>query len=101
MGRDGGISHADVAELHEDGARIIRRLESPLTIADVIVDAATGKELRAVQDASLFAGFTRRWIAATPSRMTRRGDAEAKLCGVGIVDQRRRERPADRGQRPD
>src|SRR5580693_570512 len=40
-----------VAELHEDGARIIRRLESPLTIADVIVDAATGKELRAVQDA--------------------------------------------------
>src|SRR5439155_17612250 len=37
---------SEVAELHEDGARIIRRLESPLTIADVIVDAATGRELR-------------------------------------------------------
>ena len=78
-----------VAELHEDGARIIRRLESPLTIADVIVDAATGKELRAVQDASLFAGFTRRWIAATPSRIPDAAMLEAKLCGVGIVDQRR------------
>ena len=80
-----------VAELHEDGARIIRRLESPLTIADVIVDAATGKELRAVQDASLFAGFTRRWIAATPSRIPDATMLEAKLCGVGIVDQRRRQ----------
>ena len=80
-----------VAELHEDGARIIRRLESPLTITDVIVDAATGKELRAVQDASLFAGFTRRWIAATPSRIPDAAMLEAKLCGVGIVDQRRRQ----------
>src|ERR1700751_2080229 len=80
-----------VAELHEDGARIIRRLESPLTIADVIVDAATGKELRAVQDASLFAGFTRRWIAATPSRIPDAAMLEAKLCGAGIVDQARRQ----------
>src|SRR5437763_4816759 len=79
-----------VAELHEDGARIIRRLESPLTIADVIVDAATGRELRAVQDASLFAGFTRRWIAATPSRIPDAAMLEAKLCGVGIVDPCRR-----------
>ena len=78
-----------VAELHEDGARIIRRLESTLTIADVIVDAARGKELRAVQDASLFAGFTRRWIAAAPSRIPDAAMLEAKLCGVGIVDQRR------------
>src|SRR5437762_6695042 len=68
-----------------------RRLESPLTIADVIVDAATGKELRAVQDASLFAGFTRRWIAATPSRIPDAAMLEAKLCGVGIIDQRRRQ----------
>ena len=80
-----------VAELHEDGARIIRRLESPLTIADVIVDAATGRELRAVQDASLFAGFTRRWIAATPSRIPDAAMLEAKLCGVGIIDRRRRQ----------
>src|SRR5580693_4624508 len=54
-----------IVERHEDGARITRLLESPLTITDVIVDAITGKELRAVQDASLFAGFTRRWVAAT------------------------------------
>src|SRR6476646_7032604 len=80
-----------VAELHEAGARIIRRLESPLTITDVIVDASTGKELRAVQGASLFAGFTRRWIAATPSRIPDAAMLEAKLCGVGIVDQRRRQ----------
>jgi hypothetical protein len=78
-----------VAERHEDGARITRRLESPLTITDVIVGAATGQELRAVQDASLFAGFTRRWIAATPSRIPDAAMLEAKLCGVGIVDQRR------------
>ncbi len=80
-----------VAERHEDGARITRRLESPLTITDVIVGAATGQELRAVQDASLFAGFTRRWIAVTPSRIPDAAMLEAKLCGVGIVDQRRRQ----------
>jgi hypothetical protein len=75
-----------VAERHEDGAGITRRLESPLTITDIVVDATTGKELRAVQDASLFAGFTRRWIAATSSRIPDAAMLEAKLCGVGIVD---------------
>ena len=78
-----------VLERDEDGARIIRRLEPPLTITDVVVDATTGKELRAVQDASLFAGFARRWIAATSSRIPDAAMLEAKLCGVGIVDQRR------------
>jgi hypothetical protein len=86
-----------VTERHEDGARITRRLESPLTITDVIVGAATGQELRAVQDASLFAGFARRWIAATPSRIPDAAMLEAQLCGVGIVDQRRRQLlPAER-----
>ena len=80
-----------VVERDEDGAKITRRLDSPLTITDVIVGAATGQELRAVQDASLFAGFTRRWIAATPSRIPDAAMLEAKLCGVGIVDQRRRQ----------
>jgi hypothetical protein len=80
-----------VAEGDEDGARITRRLESPLTITDVVVGAVTGKELRAVQDASLFAGFARRWIAATSSRIPDAAMLEAKLCGVGIVDQRRRQ----------
>jgi hypothetical protein len=85
------------AERHEDGARITRRLESPLTITDVIVAAATGRELRAVQDASLFAGFTRRWIAATSSRIPDAAMLEATLCGVGIIDQRRGQlRPAEK-----
>jgi hypothetical protein len=80
-----------VIERDEDGARITRRLESPLTVTDVVVDATTGQELRAVQDASLFAGFTRRWIAATARRIPDTAMLEAKLCGVGIVDQRRRQ----------
>src|SRR5689334_11126836 len=80
-----------VIERHEDGARITRRLESPLTITDVVVDAATGKELRAVQDASLFAGFTRRWISVVSGRIPDTAVLEAKLCGVGIVDQRLRQ----------
>ena len=80
-----------VVERHEDGARITRLLESPLTITDVIVDAVMGKELRAVQDASLFAGFTRRWVAATSGRISDAAMLEAKLCGVGIIDQRRRQ----------
>jgi hypothetical protein len=80
-----------VVERHEDGATITRRLESPLTITDVLVEATMGQELRAVQDASLFAGFTRRWIAATPSRIPDAPMLEAKLCGVGIVDQHRRQ----------
>jgi hypothetical protein len=89
-----------VVERHEDGVRITRRLESPLTITDVVVDATMGKELCGVRDASLFAGFTRRWIAATPSRIPDAVMLEAKLCGVGIVDQRRRlllsaEKPED------
>jgi hypothetical protein len=79
-----------IVECHEDGVRITRRLESPLTITDVVVDAPMGKELCGVRDASLFAGFTRRWVAATPSRIPDAAMLEAKLCGVGIVDQRRR-----------
>jgi hypothetical protein len=80
-----------VVERHEDGVRITRRLESPLTIIDVVVDAPMGKELCGVRDASLFAGFTRRWVAATPSRIPDAVMLEAKLCGVGIIDQRRRQ----------
>jgi hypothetical protein len=80
-----------VVELDEDGARVIRRLESPLTITDVVVDATAAKELRAVQDASLFAGFTRRWISVMSGRIPGAAMLEAKLCGVGIVDQRLRQ----------
>ena len=72
-----------VAECHAESARVTRRLESPLTITDVVVDATMGKELRAVQDASLFAGFTRRWVAA--DRVPDAVLLEAKLWGVGIL----------------
>jgi hypothetical protein len=69
----------------QDGATVTRRLESPLAIVDVVVRAASGRELRAVQEASLFAGFTRRWVAAAHGRVPDATMLEAKLCGVGIV----------------
>jgi len=75
-----------ILERAEDGASITRRLDAPLTIADVVVHAAVGRELRAVQDVSLFAGFTRRWVAAPRSRIPEATMLEAKLCGVGILD---------------
>ncbi len=80
-----------VVERCQDGARVVRRLESPLTITDVVVDGMSGNPLRAVQDASLFAGFTRRWIVAASGRIPDAAMLEAKLCGVGIVDQRLRQ----------
>jgi hypothetical protein len=77
-----------ILERGEEAVRITRRLESPLTISDVVVDAAAGQALRAVQDASLFAGFTRRWVAAGHARLPEAAMLEAKLCGVGVLDQR-------------
>ncbi len=73
-----------ILERDPDGVSVTRRLESPLSIAEVVVRAAAGRELRAVQDASLFAGFTRRWVAA--DRLPDAVLLEAKLCGVGIRD---------------
>ena len=73
-----------ILERDPDGVSVTRRLEAPLSIADVVVQAAAGRELRAVQDASLFAGFTRRWVAA--DRVPDAVLLEAKLCGVGILD---------------
>ena len=73
-----------ILERDADGVSVTRRLESPLSIADVVVQTAAGRELRAVQDASLFAGFTRRWVAA--DRVPDAALLEAKLCGVGILD---------------
>ena len=79
-----------IIERSEDGMSVTRRLESPLIIEDVVVDATAGRELRAVQDASLFAGFTQRWVAAARSRIPDTTLLEAKLCGVGILDSCRR-----------
>jgi hypothetical protein len=75
-----------ILERGEDGASVTRRLESPLAIAGVVIQAASGRELRAVQDATLFAGFTHRWVAAARGRVPDAAVLEAKLCGVGIVD---------------
>ncbi|HME65877.1 MAG TPA: hypothetical protein VKG61_13395 [Streptosporangiaceae bacterium] len=79
-----------ILERDSDGVSVTRRLESPLSIADVVVQTAAGRELRAVQDASLFAGFTRRWVAAARSRVPDAAMLEAKVCGVGILDPGRR-----------
>jgi hypothetical protein len=75
-----------ILERDPDGVSVTRRLESPLSIAEVVVQAAAGRELRAVQDASLFAGFTRRWVAPACSHVPDAAMLEAKLCGVGILD---------------
>jgi hypothetical protein len=73
----------------DDGASMTRWLEPPVTIADVVVQAAPGRALRAVQEASLFAGFSRRWVAAG-GHVADTTLLEAKLCGVGLVDPDRR-----------
>ena len=72
-----------ILERDPDGVSVTRRLESPLSITGVVIQAAAGRELPAVQDASLFAGFTRRWVAA--GRVPDAVLLEAKLCGVGIL----------------
>jgi hypothetical protein len=74
-----------ILERSQDGTRITRRLESPLTITGIVVKAAPGKELRTVQDASLFAGFTRRWVEVLRGGVPDAAMLEAKLCGVGIL----------------
>jgi hypothetical protein len=73
-----------ILERGRDGTRITRRLESPLTIPGVVVKATPGTELRSVQDASLFAGFTRRWVEIARGGVPDAALLEAKLCGVGI-----------------
>jgi hypothetical protein len=79
-----------ILERGEDGASVTRCLESPLTIADVVVHADAGRELRAVHGASLFAGFTRRWVAAARNRLPDATMLEAKVCGVGMLGPRHR-----------
>ena len=64
---------------------VTRLLMPPLAVADVLVDATAGREILAVQDASLFARFTRRWVILAGERVPERAVLEAKLCGVGIL----------------
>lgn len=77
----GGVIERDV-----DGVSVTRRLAVPLAIEDVIVVASAGRELRAVQDVSLFARFARRWVMTTGRRIPDPVVLEAKLCGIGILD---------------
>jgi hypothetical protein len=69
----------------DDGYTVTRRLRTALVIDRVIVAALRGGENRAIQQASLFAGFTARWVqaAAEPRAAV---VLEAKLCGVGLLD---------------
>jgi hypothetical protein len=70
-----------------DGFTVTRILQPPLTISEVVLTAAGGRELAAVQAASMFAGFARRWVVLTRSSVPDEVVLEAKLCGVGVVDQ--------------
>ncbi len=69
-----------------DGYTVTRLLELPVYLADVIVAARRGRELRAIQEASLFAGFTPRWVATNRRVIPDVLTLEAKLFGVGLLD---------------
>lgn len=75
-----------ITERGEAGTSVTRRLVPPLAIKDVVVSATGGRELSAVQDVSLLAGFTRRWVATTRGRIPDAAVLEAQLCGVGVLD---------------
>ena len=75
----GIVDHGD------DECTVTRLLEPSLVVDDVIVPGAHGRVLRAVQDASLFAGFTRRWVWLEGTAGPDTAVLEAKLCGVGLV----------------
>jgi hypothetical protein len=74
-----------IAARGADGCTVTRLLEPPLVVDDVIVPAPRGRELGAVQDASLFASFTRRWAQAQTAAIPDTAVLEAKLCGVGLL----------------
>jgi hypothetical protein len=76
---------AGVIGRNSDGFTVTRHLAPPLAIEDVIVTASAGRELNAVQDASLFAGFARRWVTIAGRRPPEPALLEAKLCGVGLL----------------
>jgi hypothetical protein len=71
----------------DDGHTVTRLLEPALIVEEVIVPGPHGRELRAVQDASLFASFTSRWAAVEARVAPDAAVMEAKLCGVGLLDQ--------------
>jgi hypothetical protein len=70
----------------DDGYTVTRLLEPPLALDGVVVPAGRAGVLRAVQDASLFARFTCRWVASTRRAIRQTAVLEAQLCGVGLLD---------------
>ncbi len=73
-----------------DGQTVTRLLEPTLVVDEVIVPGPLGREVRAVQDASLFASFTSRWVAVEADEPPDAMILEAKLCGVGLIDRENR-----------
>jgi hypothetical protein len=76
---------AGIVERGGDGYTVTRLLEPPLALDGVVVRAGRTGELRAVQEASLFAGFTWRWVAGTRPSVPVTAVLEARLCGVGLL----------------
>ncbi|MGH3287272.1 MAG: hypothetical protein ACRDPD_21730 [Streptosporangiaceae bacterium] len=75
---------AGIVSRARDGCTVVRMLDIPLTVDAVVVRARRGRLMRAIQDASLFAGFTRRWAsAAGPAGCAAR--LEAAVFGVGLL----------------
>jgi hypothetical protein len=79
-----------IVDRGDPGSTVVRLLEQPLAIDDVILLGERGRELGAVQDASLFAGFTRRWVQTRRVAIPDTVILEAKLCGVGLLGPRGR-----------
>jgi hypothetical protein len=71
----------------DDGHTVTRLLEPALIVEDVFVPGPPRREMRAVQDASLFAPFTARWVAVKAQEAPDTVVMEAKLCGVGLLGQ--------------
>jgi hypothetical protein len=75
-----------IVDRGEDGYTVTRRLEPPLALDGVVVPAGRAGVLPPVQDASLFAGFTWRWVISMGPRIPRTAVLEAQLCGVGLLN---------------
>ncbi len=76
---------AGIVTRGDDGYTVTRLLVPALVVLDVIVSAGLGREVLAVQQASLFEGFAARWVRVKAEPR----DAavmEAKLCGVGLIE---------------
>jgi hypothetical protein len=74
-----------IVERVEDSCAVRRLLQPPLTVTDVVVPGQPGRVLKAVQDASLFASFSSRWVAVEEQSPSDSVVMEAKLCGVGLL----------------